>query len=173
MLSSHSVSFLDLGEVSVDLDDVRADLGDVSVDLGDVSVQATAFSSTASTYGKSPGWTAFILFLLPKPPLLSPSSLSFLFTSSFPWAPPTGLSSPALPPPTLKSTGNDRLVEGSRIDLDVGRAGSAGGKSFGFSSLFRSESSISSSELRTTVGDDTDNIVAETKKIHSQKQNKT
>ncbi|PON44572.1 hypothetical protein PanWU01x14_265570, partial [Parasponia andersonii] len=63
-------------------------------------------------------------------------------------------------PTTLKLFGKERLAGGSR-PLEVGRAGNAGGKSFGFSSssLRRSESNISSNELRTIIDGDADNII--------------
>jgi hypothetical protein len=81
-----------------------------------------------------------------------------IFPSSFPLNSHRGGDPPSPPPPsllTLKLFGKERRVEGSRA-LDVGQAGSAGGKSFGFpaSSLRRSESSISSSELCTIVAND-------------------
>lgn len=53
--------------------------------------------------------------------------------------------------PMLNFIGRDFFAEGRRR-LIVGRAGSAGGTSFGFSSLSLRASSISSSTLRATVG---------------------
>jgi hypothetical protein len=75
-----------------------------------------------------------------------------IFPSSFPLNSHRGGDPPSPPPPsplTLKLFGKERRAEGSR-------AGSVRGKSFGFptSSLRRSESSISSSELRAIVAGD-------------------
>ncbi|PON96532.1 LOW QUALITY PROTEIN: hypothetical protein TorRG33x02_078050 [Trema orientale] len=122
----------------------------------ELSISSTLTSSGATTYGDSTFWSFFI-FLQANPFLLAPQSLSFLLVSSFPLGKHSGEPSS---PPTLKLFGKERLA-GGRRPLEVGRAGNAGGKSFGFSSssLRRSESNISSNELRTINDGDADNII--------------